>query len=171
MSKLYLGGSLFNEAEVNQRIKEGNLLGHLSNYDIYNPIQAPCNQKEQNLPTSEDIFWGDTNEILASNVVVMDMSNQTDLGCATEVGIVWMCNYLHKLAEEGKSLEEILAEIPKKTFVGHLSDIRKSTSHLYRGSRIPWGINQYYVGCALDMGEVKESFQEVLDDLVPPRKL
>lgn len=166
MSKLYVGGSLFNEAEVSQRVKEGNMIEHLTNYDVYNPITAPCNDKEANLPTSEDIFWGDTNEILTSNVVVMDMSNQTDLGCATELGIVWALNYIHKLASEGKTLEEILTMIPKKTFIGHLSDIRKSTSHLYQGNRIPWGINQYYLGCALDMGEVKNNFQEVLDDLV-----
>ena len=27
------------------------------------------------------------------------------------------------------------------------------------------GTNQYYVGCALDMGEVKDNFQEVLNEL------
>ena len=105
MSKLYVGGSLFNEAEVNQRLKEGNMIESLTNYEVYNPIQAPCNDKSK-LPTSEDIFWGDTNEILESDVVIMDMSNMTDLGCATEVGIIWMCNYIHKLAEEGKTLED-----------------------------------------------------------------
>ena len=57
--KLYLGGSLFSEAEVNQRIKEGNMLDHMTNYEIYNPILAPCNDKSK-LPTAEDIFWGDT---------------------------------------------------------------------------------------------------------------
>ena len=46
-----------------------------------------------------------------------------------------------------------------------LSDIRKATSNRYEGNRIPWGINQYYVGCALDMGEVKDNFQEVLNEL------
>ena len=164
MSKLYVGGSLFNEAEVNQRRKEGNMIESLTNYEIYNPIQAPCNDKSK-LPTSEDIFWGDTNEILESDVVIMDMSNMTALGCATEVGIIWMCNYIHKLAEEGKTLEDILNQIPKKKFIGHLSDIRKATSNRYEGNRIPWGTNQYYVGCALDMGEVKDNFQEVLNEL------
>lgn len=164
--KLYLAGSLFSEAEVNQRIKEGNMLKHMTNYEVFNPITAPCNQKEKNLPTSEDIFYGDTNEILKSNVVVMDMSNQTDLGCATETGIIWMCNHIHELAEKGYTLEQILNEIPKKKFIGHLSDIRKSTSHMYQGNRIPWGINQYYLGAALTMGGVKDNFQQVLDELV-----
>lgn len=164
-NKLYLGGSLFSESEVNQRIKEGNMLEHLTNYEIYNPIQAPCNDKSK-LPTSEDIFWGDTKEILESDVVIMDMSSPTDTGCAVETGIVWMCNYIHILAEQGYTLEQILKEIPKKKFIGHLSDIRKSTSHLYQGNRIPWGMNQYYYGCTVDMGEVKDNFQEVLDELV-----
>lgn len=164
--KLYLAGSLFNEAEVNQRIKEGDMLEHLTNYEVFNPITAPCNDKENNLPTSEDIFYGDTNEILKSNVVVMDMSNQTDLGCASELGIVWMCNYIHKLADEGYTLDEILRLVPKKKFIGHLSDIRKSTSHLYQGNRIPWATNQYFMGCALTMGEVKDNFQQVLDELI-----
>ena len=165
MSKLYVGGSLFNEAEVNQRLKEGNMIESLTSYEVYNPIQAPCNDKAK-LPTSEDIFWGDTNEILKSDVIIMDMSNQLDLGCATEVGIIWMCNQLHRMAEEGLSLEEILEIIPKKKFIGHLSDIRKATANKYEGNRIPWGTNQYYVGCALDMGEIKDNFQEVLNELV-----
>lgn len=164
-NKLYLGGSLFSESEVSQRIKEGNMLEHLTNYEVYNPIEAPCNDKSK-LPTSEDIFWGDTKEILESNVVLMDMSNQTDLGVSTEMGIVWMCNYIHELAAQGYTLEQILEEIPKKKFIGHLSDIRKSTSHMYQGNRIPFGYNQYTMGCAFDMGEVKNNFQEVLDELV-----
>ena len=47
MSKLYVGGSLFNEAEVNQRLKEGNMIESLTNYEVYNPIQAPCNDKSK----------------------------------------------------------------------------------------------------------------------------
>ena len=34
MSKLYVGGSLFNEAEVNQRLKEGNVIESLTNHDV-----------------------------------------------------------------------------------------------------------------------------------------
>lgn len=163
--KIYLGGSLFSEAEVSQRVKEGNMLDHMTNYEVYNPILAPCNDKSK-LPTSEDIFWGDTKEILDSDVVIMDLSNQNDLGCATELGIVWACNYIHDLAIQGKSLSEILDIMKRKKVVAHLSDIRKSTSHLYQGNRIPFGYNQYTMGCVLDMGEVKDNFQEVLDELI-----
>lgn len=163
--KIYLGGSLFSEAEVSQRVKEGNMLDHMTNYEVYNPILAPCNDKSK-LPTSEDIFWGDTKEILDSDVVIMDLSNQNDLGCATELGIVWACNYIHDLAIQGKSLSEILDIMKRKKVVAHLSDIRKSTSHLYHGNRIPFSYNQYTMGCVLDMGEVKDNFQEVLDELI-----
>ena len=93
MKNLYIAGSLFNEAEVNQRIKEGNMIESLTNYQVYNPIQAPCNIKD-NLPSSKEIFWGDTKEILKSDTVVADISNQSDPGTAAELGIVWACNYI-----------------------------------------------------------------------------
>ena len=79
MERLYIAGSLFNEAEVNQRIKEGNMLESMTNYKVYNPITAPCNIKE-NLPTAADIFWGDTKEILQADTIVADISNQSDPG-------------------------------------------------------------------------------------------
>ena len=163
--KVYIGGSLFNEAEVDRRLKEEEILREKTDFDIFNPINSPQNEKDKNLPTSEDIFWGDTKQILSSDIILMDMSNQTDLGVATELGIVWAMNYIHRLAEQGKTLEEILKEIPKKKFIGNLSDIRKSTSHMYKGNRIPWGYNQFTMGAALDMGTVKDNFDEVMEEL------
>ena len=56
--KLYIAGSLFSEADINQRLKEGNMLESLTNFKVFNPILAPCNNKEK-LPTANDIFWGD----------------------------------------------------------------------------------------------------------------
>lgn len=163
--KLYLAGSLFSEAEVNQRIKEGNLLESLTNYDVYNPIAAPCNNKDK-LPASSDIFWGDTLEILKSEVVVADMSNQNDLGVAMELGIAFMCNHIHKLAREGLTLEEILDVCKNKKVYAHLSDIRKTTSHRYKGNYIPWGYNQFVVGGVEEIGNIYNNFQEVLNKLM-----
>lgn len=163
--KLYLAGSLFSEAEVSQRIKEGNLLESLTNYDVYNPITAPCNNKEK-LPTSKDIFWGDTSEVLKSEVVVADISNQCDLGVAMELGIAFMCNHIHKLASEGLTLEEILDECKNKKVYAHLSDIRKATSHKYQGNHIPWGYNQFVVGGVEETGGIYNNFQEVLNELI-----
>ena len=165
MERLYIAGSLFNEAEVNQRIKEGNMIESLTNYEVYNPIQAPCNNKN-NIPSSKEIFWGDTKEILKANTVVADISNQSDPGTAAELGIVWACNYIHDLATQGKQLFEILEIMKRKKVITHLSDIRKSTAHQYENNYIPWGCNQYLVGMVEDMGIIKNNFQEVLNELV-----
>lgn len=162
--RIYIAGSLFNEAEVNQRLKEEKELRELGFNNIYNPISAPCNDKSK-LPTSADIFWGDTVEILDSEIVIADISNQSDLGVACEMGIAWACNQLHQLVRDGFTLEEILQDMKEKKIVAHLSDIRKSTSHLYKGNEIPFGFNQYLYGCLEDMGVVKDNFKEVLDEL------
>lgn len=162
--KIYIAGSLFNEAEVAQRKKEENLLREIGYENIYNPINAPCNDKSK-LPTAVDIFWGDTKEILKSDVVVADLSNVTDLGVACEMGIIWTCNYIHRLAQDGYDFEEILDELKEKKLVAHLSDIRKGTAHKYKGNYIPWGTNQFLLGCVEDVGVVKDNFSEVLEEL------
>ena len=161
--KLYLAGSLFSEAEINQRLKEGNMLESMTAYEVFNPITAPCNDKEK-LPSASDIFWGDTAEVLESKCIVADISNN-DVGVACELGIAWACNYLHYLVEGGYSLQDILMIMKKKYVYAHLSDIRKNTSHMYRGNYVPVGFNQFYIGMIEDMGEIKDNFQEVLNEL------
>ena len=161
--KLYLAGSLFSEAEINQRLKEGNMLESMTAYEVFNPILAPVNDKDK-IPEANDLFWGDTSEILESSVVVADISNN-DVGVACEMGIAWACNYLHYLVDGGYSLQDILMIMKKKHVYAHLSDIRKNTSHMYRGIYIPWGFNQFYIGMIEDMGEIKDNFQEVLNEL------
>ena len=164
MSKIYLAGGLFNEAQIAQRVKEGNLLESLTDCTVFNPILAPCNNKD-NLPTASNIFWTDTKEVLDADVIVADIS-ENDLGVAAELGIVFACNFLHSLVEEGKSLEEILNIMRFKDVFCHLSDIRKSTSNMYEGHHIPWGINQYLVGMIESNGVIYDNFEEVLDQLV-----
>ena len=161
--KLYLAGSLFSEAEINQRLKEGNMLESMTAYEVFNPITAPCNDKEK-LPSASDIFWGDTAEVLESKCIVADISNN-DVGVACEMGIAWACNYLHYLVDGGYSLQDILMIMKKKHVYAHLSDIRKNTSHMYRGNYVPWGTNQFLIGCIEDTGEIKDNFQEVLNEL------
>ena len=161
--KLYLAGSLFSEADINQRLKAGNMLESMTPYEVFNPILAPVNDKDK-IPEANDLFWGDTSEILESSVVVADISNN-DVGVACEMGIAWACNYLHYLVDGGYSLQDILMIMKKKHVYAHLSDIRKNTSHMYRGNYIPWGFNQFYIGMIEDMGEIKDNFQEVLNEL------
>ena len=161
--KLYLAGSLFSEAEINQRLKEGNMLESMTAYEVFNPILAPVNDKDK-IPEANDLFWGDASEILESSVVVADISNN-DVGVACEMGIAWACNYLHYLVEGGYSLQDILMIMKKKHVYAHLSDIRKNTSHMYRGNYVPWGTNQFLIGWIEDTGEIKDNFQEVLNEL------
>lgn len=162
--KVYIAGSLFNEAEIAQRLKEERLLREIGFENIYNPINAPCNEKA-NLPTCSDIFYGDTERILESEIVTVDITNPSDLGVANELGIIWMCNYIHRLKEQGLTLEEVTKKIPKKQLIAVNSDIRKPTAHWYKGDEIPVGTNQYQVGLIKDIGVIKNSFNELLEEL------
>lgn len=161
--KIYIAGSLFNEAEINQRKLEEKKLRELGFDNIYNPINAPCNDKDK-LPTSQDIFYGDTKEILDSDIVIADISNQSDLGVACELGIIWACNAINKLAET-MPMEEILKVFKPKTLITHLSDIRKGTANQYKGNNIPVGFNQFMIGLVEDIGIIKDNFSEVEQEL------
>ena len=87
---IYLAGSLFSEAEVAQRLKEGKIIKETfgDKYTLYNPIEAPCNDKEANLPSCIDIFMADTEEVLKSDIIIADLANQ-DPGVMMELGIAW----------------------------------------------------------------------------------
>ena len=57
MLKVYVAGSLFNEAEVAQRKAEGVMLRReFPELDIFNPIDQPFNENKQSLPTPEMIY-------------------------------------------------------------------------------------------------------------------
>lgn len=165
MKKLYLAGSLFTQSEVAQRIKEGKQIKEKTFFEVYNPIEAPCNDKDK-LPTAKQIFWGDTEEVLKSDIVIADISNPNDMGVACELGITWTCNYIHELALSGKTLEDILEIMKRKRVVAHLSDIRKATAHRYEGNYVPVGFNQYMIGLIEDVGVIKDNFEEALDELI-----
>ena len=159
----YIAGNLFNEAEVAQRKKEGALLRKWRpDIEWYNPIEAPINDKST-MPTAADIFWGDTNKVLASKHVVVDMKC-LDLGTAYEMGIAWTINFMHKFFKKNKNakaLKELEAAFPKKQIIGVLSDIRVPTAGKYEDMFVPYGINQYYLGGILDDGKVVHKFAEV----------
>ena len=161
--KIYIAGSLFNEAEANQRKLEEEKLRGLGFKNIYNPINAPCNDKAQ-LPTAKDIFNGDTKELLESDIIIADISNQSDLGVACELGIAWACNVINELSKE-MSFEDILKVFKPKQVIAHLSDIRKSTANNYAGNNIPVGFNQYMIGMVEHMGIIKDNLKEVLGEL------
>lgn len=157
----YIAGGMFNEAEIAQRIKEGRILKSTTTIDWYNPIEAPFNDKAT-LPTASDIFWGDTKEVLRSEYIVADLTNN-DPGVCYELGIAWAVNYIRDiLKRNNKAALELLEKyrITSKKIVGVVSDIRVKTAGQYKDYLIPYGLNQYVIGGVLDQGQIVHSFEE-----------
>lgn len=169
---IYLAGSLFSEAEVAQRLKEGQIIQERlgDDYTCYNPIEAPCNDKEANLPTALDIFMADTEEVLKSDVIIADLANQ-DPGVMMELGIAWGLDYAAQMLETmgmSKGQKEFLEHcgIKRKDVQAVLSDIRLSTAHLYKGEYIPFGYNQFVIGGIEEMsGKVHRNFEDAIKEL------
>lgn len=140
--KLYLAGSLFNEAEVMQRKLEGiklreNFDSH--NIEIFNPIDQPFNEDKQTLPTPIDIFNGDTKAVINSDIFIADLTNE-DPGVMMELGIAIMSN--------------------TKIIIGINSDIRLKSANKYD---IPsYSMNHYVLGGLLKHGYLVYSFDEAI---------
>ena len=140
--KVYLAGSLFNEAEVAQRLKEGQILReNVKGIDLFNPIEQPFNENKQTLPTPIDIFDGDTNAVLAADVVLLDMTNE-DPGVMVELGIAVANN---------------------KKIIAVNSDIRLKSANKYDIPR--YAMNHYVLGAILKYGVLVHSFAEAVEEL------
>lgn len=140
--KVYLAGGLFNEAEVAQRLKEGEILrDRIKGIDLFNPIEQPFNENKEKLPTPLDIFNGDTNAILNADVFLADITND-DPGVMVELGIA---------LSNGKKIIAIN------------SDIRLKSASKYE---IPtYAINHYVLGAILKYGVLVYSFEEAVKEL------
>ena len=140
--KLYLAGSLFNEAEVMQRKLEGIKLREnfdQHNIDIFNPIDQPFNEDKQTLPTPIDIFNSDTKAVINSDIFIADLTNE-DPGVMMELGIAIMSN--------------------TKIIIGINSDIRLKSANKYD---IPsYSMNHYVLGGLLKHGYLVYSFDEAI---------
>lgn len=140
--KLYLAGSLFNEAEVMQRKLEGIKLREnfdRHNIEIFNPIDQPFNEDKQTLPTPIDIFNGDTKAVINSDIFIADLTNE-DPGVMMELGIAIMSN--------------------TKIIIGINSDIRLKSANKYD---IPsYSMNHYVLGGLLKHGYLVYSFDEAI---------
>lgn len=160
----YIAGPLFNEAEINQRKLEGKKLKTSTNINWYNPIEAPINDKAK-LPSASDVFWGDTKEVLRSNYIVADLTNN-DVGVAYELGIAWTTNYIRKILKKNglNKAVELLDKINvvDKNIIGVASDIRIKTAGQYEDIYVPYGLNQYVVGGVLDQGTIVNSIDEAI---------
>lgn len=141
--KLYLAGSLFNEAQVNQRKLEGKILRQrFPQLDIFNPIDQPFNEDKQSLPTSIDIYEGDTKAVEECDIFIADLSDE-DTGVACELGIALYTN--------------------TKIIIGINSDIRIPSASKYHIPTV--GMNHYVLGAIEKFGHMTYSFEEACDVL------
>ena len=173
--KGYVAGPLFNSGEVRERLREGKILKEkFPNETWYNPIEAPINDKSK-LPTALDIFNGDYNEVLNSDILIADLTNN-DTGVSMEIGIALAINETVKELEnilrdnvEKEKADSILDALRKKGFkkkriFAHNSDIRVATSGEYKGNHVPYGQNQFVVGGVEFLGEeIYSSFEKIIE--------
>ena len=143
MKKIYLAGSLFNEAEVAQRKLEGKLLRDKfkDKIKVFNPIEEPFNDNKDSLPSPNLIFLNDTKEVIAADIFLADITNN-DPGVMVELGI---------------------AISNKKYIIVIISDIRLKTANKYD---IPtYGFNHYVLGGILENGVLVYSFDEAMEKI------
>lgn len=178
MYKGYIAGGLFSEAEQAQRIKEEELLNKaLPVYEWFNPLT--CNKaNDKNLkPTAENIFLGDTREIIASEIIVADLSNN-DVGVAAELGIAYGLQYAYNALVEvlNKNSEKLSLTawyelnnfgLKDRMIETVSSDIRMPNAGDYNSRYVPFGLNQYLVGMIEHMnGNIHYSFDEAVKSLI-----
>lgn len=123
--KIYIAGSLFTEAEIAQRLHEGQALAEVvGEENVFNPITNPFNDK-RTLPEALHIFLGDYKVIRdEASIFLVNLDNPLDAGVMVELGQIL------QMKESGHDIEVI----------GVLSDIRVDTAGEYDGLKVPWGI-------------------------------
>ncbi|MCH4284428.1 MULTISPECIES: nucleoside 2-deoxyribosyltransferase [Bacillota] len=141
--KVYIAGSLFNEAENAQRKKEGKLMKEMfPHLDIFNPVDQPFNENKQSLPTPIEIYEADTKAVEECDIFIADLTNE-DAGVMVELGIAIKSN--------------------TKIIIGMNSDIRLMSANQYE---IPtYGMNHYVLGAILKHGYFVHSFSEAMSKL------
>ncbi len=173
--KGYIAGKLFKQGDIRQRLYEGQLVKkELPEIDFYNPIENDEINDKTNLPTARDIFYGDTDRVVESSVILAELDDE-DSGTIYEIGI---CHGIEILRDKLMSLKEVNSDlsigeiikildedVPKKKVYAHLSDIRLGDAHNYRGKYIPHGLNQYVVGAIEEIGNIYPTVEEAIEDI------
>lgn len=171
--KVYVGGELFTEADITQRLKEGSELIELG-HPIYNPIaNDEINDKSDN-PTAEEIFLQDMAEVLSSDIVTAPIDNE-DPGLMMELGMALSGNLFMRALEKMKDelSEEALAIVEEHNPFKEIeifavtSDIRTDTAGEYDGYLVPKGYNQFVIGGlkVLGNGKFYKGFKDLRKDL------
>lgn len=141
--KVYIAGSLFNEAEMKQRKLEGMMMRErFPQLEIFNPIDQPFNENKQTLPTPIAIYEGDTKAVEECDIFIADVTNE-DAGVMVELGIAIKSN--------------------TKIIIGINSDMRLVSANKYD---VPtYGMNHYVLGAILKHGYFVHSFDEAMEKL------
>ena len=149
---IYIGGSLFTEAEIAQRKKEGRLLrSELSkwflDYEelVFNPIEQPFNDKST-LPCAYEIARGDWLAMQDATHLIFNLDNVLDTGVFLELG-------------------EMLST--DKQIYCVISDMRFANAGEYDGYKVPVGFNQYVIGrLEMDFVNIYPDFESCVKDVV-----
>lgn len=139
---VYVAGALFNEAEVKQRLKEGEILRkEIQGIKIFNPIEQPFNENKQTLPTPENIYEADSTAVKESKIVLLDLTNE-DAGVMVELGLALAYN---------------------KIIIAVNSDIRLKSANKYD---IPsYAMNHFVLGAIQKYGKLFFSFEEAVKEI------
>lgn len=176
---IYIAGKLFKDADINERIQEEHALREAGHTDIFNPITQPFNEdKSKALPTSKDIFDGDTQAVIKSDKIVAELDD-FDEGVMMELGIAYGINYMLDLLKKATNgsyekinpnsltaVDDILNNIPVKKVYAHLTDIRMQSAGEYNGIDVPFGTNQYVMGGVSQMGKIYTNKEAMIKDIV-----
>lgn len=145
--RVYLAGSLFNEAEIAQRIKEEKIINEkFPGFDVFNPITQPFNDKG-NKPTAIEIYEGDTYQVENCEVFIADVSNPLDGGVFAELGIMF-----NRFAQGQDGI-----------IICVNSDIRLKGANMYEVP--PISMNHYVLGGIQKFGFLVNSFAEAMEVL------
>ena len=173
MKKGYIAGALFKEADVKQRIYEGEKIKKAvgDKIDFFNPITDNPSNDKSTLPTAESIFKNDTQKIIDSNYIFAELDGE-DAGVMAELGIAWGINFMRETIKQiikyklsfsdsekdfeilMELLKSLLEVVPEKEIIAHLTDIRVETAGKYNGIYVPYGYNQYVIGMIEGMGGI-----------------
>lgn len=127
---IYNAGPLFNEAEIKQRLYEGDCFRKAlegKDYFLANPIELPFDNTK--VLTSKEIFEGDYYHVNKANVFFFELAT-SDSGTYVELG-----NAIEKLMS-GKDIK----------IYPVFNDLRLQRNDA-KGIECPVGFNSYLVGC------------------------
>lgn len=149
MIYIYNAGPLFTEADIRQRLREGELLRNALNgcdeeYFVANPIELPFDNTK--ILTSKEIFSEDYSHVNKANVFFFELASN-DSGTYVELG-----NAIEKLMN-GKELK----------IYPVFNDLRLQRNGA-SGLECPIGFNSYLVGCLTSNNiEIHTSFENALN--------